>query len=76
MVSFIDTHRGVHGVEPICAILAIALSVYHEQKARQADLTRLPKRSRRDVALRGEIRRVWEDNYQVYGIRKMWRKLN
>jgi putative transposase len=30
---------------------------------------------RRDVVLRGEIRRVWEENFGVYGVRKVWRQL-
>ena len=38
MVSFIDDHREAYGVEPICAVLPIAPSVYYEQKAREATL--------------------------------------
>jgi len=30
MVGFIDTHRREYGVEPICAVVAIAPSVYYE----------------------------------------------
>jgi len=29
MVSFIDAHREVYGVEPICRVLPIAPSTYH-----------------------------------------------
>jgi transposase InsO family protein len=29
----------------------------------------------RDAALRGEISRVWDENFQVYGVRKVWRQL-
>jgi transposase InsO family protein len=76
MVSFIDGHRKVYGVGPICATLPIASSTYYEQKARQADPERAPLRVRRDVQLRGEIRRVWEENLKVYGARKVWRQLN
>ena len=76
MVEFIDAHRGVHGVEPICAVLPIAPSVYYEQKARQADPLKLPARARRDEVLRGEIRRVWQENFSVYGVRKVWKQLN
>jgi putative transposase len=75
MVSFIDDHRHLHGVEPICAMLPIAPSVYYEHKARQADPEHLPERARRDAYLRDEIRRVWDDNFQVYGARKVWRQL-
>jgi len=30
---------------------------------------------RRDAVLRGKIRRVFDDNFQVYGVRKVWRQL-
>jgi transposase InsO family protein len=75
MVRFIDAHRGKHGVEPICRVLPIAPSTYHELKARQADPARLPDRPRRDETLRGEIRRVWQENFAVYGVRKVWKQL-
>jgi transposase InsO family protein len=75
MVSFIDEHRGDYGVEPICRVLPIAPSTYFEQKARHVDPDRLPARAKRDVFLRDEIRRVWQENYQVYGARKVWRQL-
>lgn len=75
MVSFIDEQRETYGVEPICAVLPIAPSTYHEQKAGQADPRRLSARAQRDAALQVEIRRVWDDNFQVYGVRKMWHEL-
>lgn len=75
MVKFIDAHRGVYGVEPICSVLPIAPSTYYEQKRRQSDPGRLPRRAKRDEVLRGHIRRVWEENFEVYGIRKVWRQL-
>jgi putative transposase len=75
MVSFIDDHRGGYGVEPICAVLPIAPSTYHEQKARQADPSRLPQRVRRDAELCEKIQRVWKENRRVYGARKVWRQL-
>ncbi len=75
MLSFIDQHRQDYGVEPICKVLPIAPSTYYEHKAREADPKRLPPRSQRDARLRGEIQRVWEENFQVYGVRKVWRQL-
>jgi len=76
MVSFIDEHRAKHGVEPICAQLPIAPSTYYESKAREADPSRLPPRARRDIELSGEIRRVYDENFLVYGAYKVWRQLN
>lgn len=75
MVSFIDAHREAYGVEPICRVLPIAPSTYYEHRARRADPGRLCARARRDAALRSEIRRVWEENFRVYGVRKVWRQL-
>ena len=76
MVSFIDAHRDAYGVESICTQLPIAPSTYYEHKAREADPSRLPPRVRRDSELSGEIQRVWDENFQVYGARKVWRQLN
>ena len=75
MIAFIDEHRAVHGVEPICRVLPIAPSTYHAHAARRADPGKLPARARRDITLRTEIRRVYEENFRVYGVRKVWRQL-
>jgi putative transposase len=75
MVTFIDDHRDEYGVEPICRVLPIAPSTYHEQKARQADPNRLPNRLVRDGVLCEEIERVWKENQSVYGARKVWVQL-
>ncbi len=75
MIAFIDDHRQAYGVEPICRVLPIAPSTYHAHVARRADLGRLPARARSDAALMVEIRRVFEANFQVYGVRKLWRQL-
>jgi transposase InsO family protein len=75
MIAFIDEHRAVHGVEPICRVLPIAPSTYHAHAARRANPAKLPARARRDITLRTEIRRVYEENFGVYGVRKVWRQL-
>jgi len=75
MIAFIDAHRDVHGVEPICRMLPIAPSTYHAHVARRADPATAPARVRRDAWLCGPIRRVWEENFRVYGVRKVWRQL-
>ena len=75
MIAFIDAHRAEYGVESICAQLPIAPSTYYEHKARAIDPARAPQRIRRDLELQPEIRRVWNENFQVYGARKVWRQL-
>ena len=75
MTAFIDEHRGVYGVEPICRVLPIAPSTYYTHAARQVDPELQPDRWWRDEALCVEIRRVWDENKQVYGVRKVWKQL-
>lgn len=75
MYTFIDTHRVEYGVEPICRVLQIAPSGYYEHRARQRDPSRRPARAQRDETLREEIRRVWRENHEVYGPRKVWRQM-
>jgi hypothetical protein len=67
MTSFINQHRDVYGVEPIYTVLPIAPSTYYEQKAREADPSRLPPRAQRDAFLCERIERVWLENRGVYG---------
>ena len=75
MVAFIDEHRDVYGVEPICAVWPIAPATYYAHKAVQATPERRCARARRDETLRERIRQVWEENFAVYGVRKVWREL-
>ena len=75
MISFIDEHRTVLGVEPICRLLPIAPSTYYEVIAKRTDVDRLSARERNDIAMKVEIRRVFNENFQVYGVRKVWRQL-
>ena len=75
MTRFIDEHRSVYGVEPICRQLPIAPSTYHQHAARQSDPAKRPARAQRDEVLCAQMRRVWEENFEVYGARKLWREL-
>jgi putative transposase len=75
MIAFIEDHRDAYGVEPIGRVLQIAPSTYHAHAARRADPGKLPARAKRDAALAVEIRRVFEENFRVYGVRKVWRQL-
>ena len=75
MMSFIDDNRDAYGVEPICKALPIAPSTYYVYAARKANPEKVPARVQRDARLEPQIKRVWEENYQVYGLRKVWRQL-
>ncbi len=76
MTAFIDEHRDVYGVEPICRVLPIAPSTYHERVAQRRDPARLSTRARRDQDLKPEVVRVFAENFGVYGARKVWRQMN
>jgi transposase InsO family protein len=75
MIAFIDDQRTAHGVEPICKVLPIAPSTYHAHVAKRVNSTKLSARARRDLALKPEIARVFAENFEVYGVRKVWRQL-
>ncbi|MDT8278589.1 IS3 family transposase [Roseomonas gilardii subsp. gilardii] len=75
MIAFIDEYRGDYGVEPICRVLPIAPSTYHEHLAQRRDPSRLSSRAQRDRALKPEVMRVFTENFGVYGVRKVWRQM-
>jgi transposase InsO family protein len=55
--------------------LPIAPSTYHAHVAKRANPEKLSARARRDMALKPEIARVFAENFEVYGVRKVWRQL-
>ncbi len=75
MIAFIDDQRAAHGVEPICKVLPVAPSTYDAHVAKRVYSTKLSSRARRDLALKPEIARVFAENFEVYGVRKVWRQL-
>ncbi len=72
MIAFIEEHRDAIEVEPICKHLPIALSNFYDHMAKRVNPDLLSDRAKRDMALRPEIERVWEQNYKVYAGRKVW----
>ena len=81
MIASIDDHREVSGREPrsgsrpICRVLRIAPSTYYAHGAQRADPAKASARTRQDLVLMEQIRRVHEANFGVYGARKVWRQL-
>ena len=74
-VGFVDSQREIHGVQPVLAALKhtpaqIAPSTYYAAKARSESA-----RAARDRVLAVRIEQVHEDNYGVYGARKVWAEL-
>ncbi len=75
MVSFIDDHREIYGVEPICEVLPIAPSTYYQHKLEEQDWAKRSRRKRRDVRLGKVIQGRWKQNEEAYGYRKMHNEL-
>ena len=71
MIVFVDEHKESFGVEPICAELPIAPSTYYAYKTKPPSA-----RAVRDAELKPEIERVFDENFRVYGARKVWRQLH
>ena len=62
------------GVEPICKVLPIAPSTYHAHVSQRVDPEKCSARAKRDAELVPKIERVFEENFRVYGVRKIWRR--
>jgi len=75
MIRFIDDHREIYGVEPICRVLQIAPSTWYDHQAKRRNPALRSDRDLMDEALKPEIQRVFDKNHQLYGIRKVWRAL-
>ncbi|WP_420543025.1 IS3 family transposase [Serratia bockelmannii] len=66
---------GTHGVRPVCRELDIAPSTYYWHQQRQRHPEKCSQREKYDVQISQEIKRVYEENYSVYGARKVCRQL-
>ena len=75
MIAFINQPRTTYGVESICQQLPIAPSTYYWPQERRVGPTRRSPRALPDDELCAAIRRIWDDNYQVSGPRKVWEQL-
>ena len=74
--QLIDKHRQSFGVEPLCRVLQVSPSAYRRHAARLRDRSRRSARAIRDEELAVQIHRVWQENYEVYGARKVWRQMH
>jgi len=75
MTDFIEEHREMYGVEPICRTLQFAPSTYYDLRATARDPDRASARAKSDAALSVKIDAAWEDNRKLYGARKIWHVL-
>jgi len=75
MIAFIDDHRHVHGVGPICRVLGIAPSTYHASKAVERDPALASDRARQDRLDMDAIKQAFDGSRGRYGARKVWHQL-
>lgn len=74
-MPLIDSLSFEHGVESVCRELAIAPSTFYWHRQRRQHPETRCERDKRDDVLFVEIERVYEENKQVYGVRKVWHQL-
>jgi putative transposase len=75
-VAFVDSQQAEHGVQPVLQALQstpaqIAPSTYYAAKTRPASA-----RTVRDQELTATITQIHQENYGVYGARKIWHELH
>ncbi|MEL3630502.1 IS3 family transposase [Escherichia coli] len=75
MMPLLDKLREQYGVGPLCSELHIAPSTYYHCQQQRHHPDKRCTRAQRDDWLKREIQRVYDENHQVYGVRKVWRQL-
>ncbi|WP_447518793.1 IS3 family transposase [Escherichia coli] len=75
MMPQLDKLREQYGVGPLCSELHIAPSTYYHCQQQRHHPDKRSARAQRDDWLKKEIQRVYDENHQVYGVRKVWRQL-
>ncbi|WP_353640522.1 IS3 family transposase [Escherichia coli] len=75
MMPLLDKLREQYGVGPVCSELHVAPSTYYHCQQQRHHPEKRSARAQRDDWLKKEIQRVYDENHQVYGVRKVWRQL-
>ncbi|WP_434475837.1 IS3 family transposase [Escherichia coli] len=75
VMPLLDKLREQYGVGPVCSELHIAPSTYYHCQQQRHHPDKRSARAQRDDWLKKEIQRVYDENHQVYGVRKVWRQL-
>ena len=75
MIAFIDAHRQVAGVEPMCRLLQIAPSTYYARKAQERDPSLRSDRAKSDEAAMVLIKTSHAESHGLYGARKVYHDL-
>ncbi|WP_375293808.1 IS3 family transposase [Escherichia coli] len=75
IMPLLDKLREQYGVGPVCSEQHIAPSTYYHCQQQRHHPDKRSARAQRDDWLKREIQRVYDENHQVYGVRKVWRQL-
>ncbi|RXC83954.1 IS3 family transposase [Escherichia coli] len=75
LMPLLDKLRELYGVGPVCSEQHIAPSTYYHCQQQRHHPDKRSARCQRDDWLKREIQRVYDENHQVYGVRKVWRQL-
>lgn len=72
---FIEEHRDVFGVGPICRVLPIAPSTFYARAAIVRDPGLASSRAKQDKEDSPEVKRIFDASGKRYGARKVWHAL-
>ena len=75
MIMFIEEHRDVFGVGPICRVLPIAPSTFYARAAIVRDPGLASSRAKQDKEDSPEVKRIFDASGKRYGARKVWHAL-
>ena len=75
MIAFIDDHRDVFGVGPVCRVLGTAPSTYYAFKAVERDPDLASDRTKQDRQDMAAIKQAFDGSRGRYGARKVWHQL-
>ncbi len=72
MMRFIEEHRDVFGVGPICKVLRVAPSTYYARAALKRDPDPASGHAKQDVIDRERIKEAFDHSGRRYGACKVW----
>jgi putative transposase len=75
VIDFMQDHHDDYGVAPMCKVLRIAPSTWYARAAKKADPDKRSKRAKADAEMSLKIRQAYEENFGIYGVRKIWHTL-
>jgi putative transposase len=75
MIAFVDDHRATHGLSRSARFCRLPHPLIMLTWRCVLIRDRASPRCQCYIELKPKIKKVWDDNYKIYGVRKAWRQL-